>query len=714
MEKDYGRKSEVSQATQTLQEKAVDLIRQEFKKSKGPDSWVIWWDDNGYLKEVVKEACSRLDLEFIEVEGLPLSLRRKALDKPKKRGVWYIPEGRKQRDWFLDIEETGGKIEKNLQELVASLYGGVQSWDVCQSGIDKESLENIAEVLLDELTQEGSLPSFKKLKSNVITKGGGRPLEYILKNGWGQIDRSSETVSQVCGLLKERDINGISSDDKIDEIVEKIRKWCIAQWLVSAGLDAQLLPEGYREIVSGEVRSFPLKKVIEANPYASLDQIYLQEYWPSVISDVEDLWKLVGCPVEGALESDLWQEWIERLQDNDFSFCKKQARRRYQTLSNLYPSNSAWVQTWNQAQHLSSLAEKFETWENLAKDKNLIELYTNEEGTWRIEKAVMHLIAMERPESSLPNEHPATESLPKQRDNLVKEQYLEYLERMSELTIDAFSSDSPLKGKKHAYRFWDKNREKLATGKNVAIFCIDALRFDLARELAVRLSDDGYEVAENTYIGCLPSKTKFGMNIITPGEPYRFKITMEDGELKPKKSGRSLISRREQILRDEGWEVTDSTEDGWEAPRVAYFDREIDKCGENEMDKIEQKLLTRVDYLHSLIKEKMEKGDWQRIFVVADHGFMLLPKGTSINGISPPKGASDINRRWIAGDKVGNDYGITLDKNTKGIGYLKSRIKLLVSPFQRFKKRGVSDSRYFHGGALPQEFILNFLEVKRK
>lgn len=708
--------SETAQATQTLQEQAAHLIRRKIGevKARTGDLRVIWWDDSGHLRGVIKEACGALDIGFTPAEDFILSLRKKALEEPKGLRVWYIPEGRKGRDWFLYIEETGGVIERNIQELAASLYEGIQSWDICQPDVDEKQLENIARILLEELTQKRLLPTFTQLKSDLITKGGGRPLEYILKNGWGKIDRHPNTVTQVIKLLRERKIE-INYNDEIEEIVDKTRKHCVAQWLVSSGLDPQLLPASYRHIRAWEDRTLPLQNAIKSNS-SSLDEIFLKEFWPEVISNVKDIWNLADCPVDGALERRLWHSWVDNLSDGSFDFCEKQAERRNQALLGVYNKNSAWVKIWRQAKHLASLAEKFETWENYLDENDLVDLYTDKyRGTWHIEKAVRHLIVTGDPESLLPNKHPAKKSLPELREGLLKREYLTYLGRLSEITIDSLNAGSIFTSHPHAYQFWNENREKLATGMSVAIFYIDALRFDLAKELAQRLREADYDVAENVYIGCLPSQTEFGMGALTPGKPYEFKILMENGELKARKKGRTLSTDgRKQLLIDEGWQITTDLENGWESPRVAYFDLEIDKYGENELDKIEAKISTRVEELYKLIQDRLERGGWQRIYIVTDHGFMLLPEGATIGGISPPNGVSEINRRWISGGKLENSYGVVINKNKSGMGYLDTKVKLLVDPFQRFRKQGISDSRYYHGGALPQEFILNFIEVTEK
>ena len=55
---------------------------------------------------------------------------------------------------------------------------------------------------------------------------------------------------------------------------------------------------------------------------------------------------------------------------------------------------------------------------------------------------------------------------------------------------------------------------------------------------------------------------------------------------------------------------------------------------------------------------------------------------------------------------------LTGDQIPELFSYLSSPVRLLLDPQHRFKKQGIPDSRYYHGGALPQECILSFLKIE--
>ena len=109
----------------------------------------------------------------------------------------------------------------------------------------------------------------------------------------------------------------------------------------------------------------------------------------------------------------------------------------------------------------------------------------------------------------------------------------------------------------------------------------------------------------------------------------------------------------------------------------------------------------------------MLKGNWNRAYVVTDHGFVLLPEDAQFEALTPPNG--DVKRRRVAAEDLSDDEpGVVLtgDQTPELFSYLSSPVRLLLNPQHRFKKQGIPDSRYYHGGALPQECILSFLKIE--
>jgi hypothetical protein len=191
-----------------------------------------------------------------------------------------------------------------------------------------------------------------------------------------------------------------------------------------------------------------------------------------------------------------------------------------------------------------------------------------------------------------------------------------------------------------------------------------------------------------------------------------FDVSLVDGELQPLRNNRRVTpNRRESLLDGDGWTVTRDEDDGWQSTRVAYFKNDLDNIGEKELNDLERLLAQRVDSLAEFIGEKIEQGEWDQAYILTDHGFVLLPETVTPEKISRPSGTTDSGRRWISGENVGEDGpGVLLDDSAR-LGYLDSEVRILASPLKRFSKQGVGDARFYHGGLLPQEFVLDFISI---
>ncbi len=249
----------------------------------------------------------------------------------------------------------------------------------------------------------------------------------------------------------------------------------------------------------------------------------------------------------------------------------------------------------------------------------------------------------------------------------------------------------------------------------VAILLIDALRFDLAQRLADRLSTE-FEVKRETRIATLPTETKFGMAALTPGRSFRFNLSMDDGTLTVAQGERSLSNKPQRVrfYEDEGWEVPGSSDTGWEHHHIAYYDKELDDVGEGEIGDIERHFEDYIEDLSETIRGKLTDESWDRIYVVTDHGFVLLPDGTTMESISVDAPQTETKYRRVAGDQLDDiGSGVYLSPDTAGLDYLNTNLQLLVDPHQYFSKRGYSNTRFYHGGMLPQECMLLFLEIQQ-
>lgn len=714
-------------ATKTLPQSAEDAIETAIEEAADDDPVVLWWDDGGYLRNIVRTASTQLDCEFRAADQTPLELR---INAPRDRTVWYVPQPSSDNvDWFKDVESTGSVVEQHIGKLAARCFENdrIQAATIRTAYEDAENRERIAQTLYEGLDGEGGLPTLKKLQTEIVLEGHDDPVQFVLEHDTEELPDGDDLL-KIRDLLVDDGVAAVEGESDAQTIVDRTRRWAVAEWLIADDLEKGLFPEEYQsEPDAGIGVSRPeLQSVLsKTERKQELANVYLdpdQQFWQDVLDSYGDPWELVNCPVGASLEHRLWEEWQQSFETEDYETCAAQARQRYERLDSIY-GETPWTRVWKQAVDVATLADELETWEESGDTGDVIDLYGDlENGTWQIDSAVFDLIISGEPETDLPRAHPATSTLGSFRLHLVESQYLEYLCDLGELAVDQIDAGSPFAGESHAHQFFAEEQEYLQSGESVALFIVDALRFDLAHKLAesIRRELPQLEVNENTWVGTLPSDTEFGKAALTPGSKFSFNIELQDGDLVPERNGRKITNhRRRTLLENDGWSYIMHDEDddvGWSSEQVAYYWNDIDETGENELTNFEELFSDRIEAISNIICEKLRKGEWDRAYILSDHGFVSLPGHVDIDDIRPPGNEEKVSRRWIAGTDLDSDApGVLLDEDAH-LGYLNddAKISILTDPIQRFRNQGLPDARFYHGGALPQEFVLNFVTITQE
>jgi len=126
-------------ATKTLPQCAHDTIESAIDEAADDDPVILWWDDGGYLRDIVEHASTQLRCEFRAAEQTPLELRA---DAPRDRTVWYVPQPSSDDvDWFKDVEHTGGVVEQHIGKLAARCFEN----DRLQAATIRTAYEDAAE-----------------------------------------------------------------------------------------------------------------------------------------------------------------------------------------------------------------------------------------------------------------------------------------------------------------------------------------------------------------------------------------------------------------------------------------------------------------------------------------------------------------------------------------------------------------------------------------
>jgi len=276
-----------------------------------------------------------------------------------------------------------------------------------------------------------------------------------------------------------------------------------------------------------------------------------------------------------------------------------------------------------------------------------------------------------------------------------------------------------------------------AAGKGrVAYFLVDALRFEMARELTTLLADD-WQAELIPALATPPTVTEIGMAALLPGAEHGLAVVAaENGGLAAVVGGKALKNRQERLDCFEsavkgaaagsgpgGGVVTARLDqlapladihlsDAIRAARIVVVTatEDIDGLCENTPG-IARGMLDEVMLrLRRAIKALFGLGI-KTVVISADHGYLFGEKLTSGQGIDPPGGKTVALKRrvWVGQGGAHIEGALRAPLSAFGLG----GVLELVTPrgLSAFKVPG-GGAEYFHGGLSLQEAIIPVLIVR--
>jgi len=281
------------------------------------------------------------------------------------------------------------------------------------------------------------------------------------------------------------------------------------------------------------------------------------------------------------------------------------------------------------------------------------------------------------------------------------------------------------------YEIFDKYvRPSLAEGKT-AYFLVDALRFEMARDLIESLSDE-YETTLTPVLACVPTITEIGMAALLPGAnegtvigagESKLAVKIGDFILKNRSdrmeflksslnstrlNSRIFVTWMDDLLPTPKKHIRNAIEN---SDLIIVTSREIDNlCEKGEISLARRAMDEVLDELRQAFKAMASNGV-KTIIVAADHGYLFGDKISDNMVIKPPGGdEADLHRRvWIGRGGSRDDSFMRARVSEFG---LKSDLELATPwGFACFAVSGGSGS-YFHGGLSPQEVIIPLVTLK--
>ena len=254
--------------------------------------------------------------------------------------------------------------------------------------------------------------------------------------------------------------------------------------------------------------------------------------------------------------------------------------------------------------------------------------------------------------------------------------------------------------RKDGYPDW--SLPEVADG-TVVLF-VDGLRLDLARELeAVLDKDDGLTIALEAGFTSIPSVTSSGKVWVSPA------CKLADGgiaaDFAPKlPKGAYTADKLRRAMEPEGVAVVD-TED----PSLAYgkgwaeFPGDIDSDGHAKGAKLARVIPAHLDDLAKAILRLLNAG-WKQVWVVTDHGWLLLPGGLPKAELPAKLTETKWGRCAVLKDAAADNDWLVLPWS------FDPAVRVALAPGISAFSMG---REYDHGGLSLQESVVPFLRVQR-
>jgi hypothetical protein len=279
----------------------------------------------------------------------------------------------------------------------------------------------------------------------------------------------------------------------------------------------------------------------------------------------------------------------------------------------------------------------------------------------------------------------------------------------------------PVKGVLRQRDIFEKQvKPHLGEGK-VAYVWVDALRFEMARELC-RLLQDNFKLEIQPAIGTMPTITEIGMAALLPKAQESAKVvSVGGGKLALEINGKTVKDRKDRVafLKEHaGVSVFDAkldellpkptkrVKEGIQNNQLILItSQEIDELGEaDNMAQARLQIDGVLSHLRRGVRVLADHGI-KTIVLVADHGHLFADEIGEDMKIEAPGGkVEDLHRRvWVGVGGTSEPSYLRASLSSLGVD---SEFDIATPwTFAVFKSKG-GGRAYFHGGLSPQELIV--------
>lgn len=274
---------------------------------------------------------------------------------------------------------------------------------------------------------------------------------------------------------------------------------------------------------------------------------------------------------------------------------------------------------------------------------------------------------------------------------------------------------------------FDNHVKPFLAEKKIAYVWVDALRFEMGRELARLLKED-FDVEIHPVIAAVPTVTEIGMAALLPGAQAATKVVAAgSGKLaldiggtviKDRKDRVSFLKKRidvavydtklDNLLPKPSKKVREGIENG---RLILLTSQEIDElCEQDNITQARRQMDGVLNDLRRGIRVLIDMGI-EHIVLAADHGHLFADELSEDMKVNAPGGdTADLHRRvWVGHGGNADDAFLRVPLTALG---MRGDFDLATPwTFACFKCKG-GGKAYFHGGLSPQELLVPVMILK--
>ena len=305
---------------------------------------------------------------------------------------------------------------------------------------------------------------------------------------------------------------------------------------------------------------------------------------------------------------------------------------------------------------------------------------------------------------------------------LGRQRYEQWLDEVLRRTADAISGDASVPDQEQQRRI---HHAEVRGRESTAYVLVDALRYELGRDLATRLGRLNAAVDVRAAVAAAPTITPVGMAAVTPGADERFDIELGSrSRLAVQVEGQAVrtVPDRVKRLKKVHGKVADVPLDKLAqytsrelkkriegAALVLVRSTEIDADGESDQLAASWGSFdATLDVLQTAVARLLHAGI-RRVVLTADHGFLAVRQvGDELRVDKPSTGTGELHRRaWIGTGGTATDSTVKVPLSDFGIGGGLD----IIAPRGLGVFVAGGGLQFFHGGLSPQELVVPVITV---